>query len=444
RVNIGGNRGGRFSLTVDWALQATRVGVFTIGPPSVIVGGSRFAARALTIRVVPAGQGPHPPPQQQQQQQQTPFGFSPFDPWRGLFPGIDHPPPDEPAEPPTVNVDPKLALDAARGNFYFLHATVDAQNAVVGQQVTYSVYEYIDIGAGVPIEVDGSDVHDPTAADFVKHPLLRDDQDAIFVGFGSVGGHTWKVNLVRRWALFPIHAGDLAIGPMSVSLVRPRSAAGSKRATEAMRIHVTEPPGAGRPPGYALGDVGKYTLSAQVTPREVDQGGAVGVHLELAGTGNVPSALPVPAREGVEWLAPEEHDQLGATNQGTFGGKRSFDYVVRLHKAGQVDLGEVALPYWDPDLRRYDVARANLGKVSVRASATSPAASAQAQDEVLAGLPRARGALEGTRPDQAHLDDRPAVWIALVAAWPVLLGLGIAGRSGARKLTGAMRARRVS
>ena len=30
RVNLGGNRGGRFGLTVDWALQAQRVGVFTV------------------------------------------------------------------------------------------------------------------------------------------------------------------------------------------------------------------------------------------------------------------------------------------------------------------------------------------------------------------------------------------------------------------------------
>ncbi|HEY8087611.1 MAG TPA: BatD family protein [Polyangiaceae bacterium] len=444
RVNIGGNRGGRFGLTVDWALQAQRVGVFTVGPPSVVVGSSRFAARAITVKVVPSGQAPHRPQQQQQVQPQQPFGFSPFDPWRGLFPGLDHGMPDEPAEPPNLTTDPKLALDAARGNFYFLHAVVDTPAAVVGQQVTFSVYEYIDMGAGVSIEVDGTDVHDPTAADFVKHSLQRDDQDAVFVGFGAVAGRTWKVNLVRRWALFPIHAGDLAIGPMSVSLVRPRSAAGSKRTTENLRIHVTEPPAAGRPPGYTVGDVGKLTLSAQVTPRQVDQGGAVGVHLELAGTGSVPAAVPLPVRPGVEWLAPEEHDQLGATGHDTFGGKRSFDYVVRLHAPGEVDLGEVALPFWDPEQRRYDVARANLGKVSVRPSAASPAGSSQAPEEMLAGLPRGRAAMEGAGPAKSHVDDSPVFWLAGVLSWPVLLGVGVAGRAGARRVATSWLARRAS
>ncbi|HEY5242240.1 MAG TPA: BatD family protein, partial [Polyangiaceae bacterium] len=306
-ISINGNRIDRFGLTVDWALQAQRVGTFSVGPPTVSVGGSRFAARPVTIHVVPAGQGPQR--SQQQAQNPTPFpqgpGFSPFDPWRGLFPGAD------PGAQPTVTTDPKLALDAPGGSFYFLHAVVDNASAVVGQQVTFSVYEYLDESAGASIEVDPADVHDPTAAEFVKHPLLRDDQEAILVGYASVAGRVWKVDLVRRWALFPLRAGDLVIGPMSVTLVRPRSAAGTKRATDAIHIHVSEPPAAGRPPGYALGDVGHFSLTAQVTPRDLEQGGAVGVHVELSGTGNVPAAIAPPARTGVEWLAPELHEQLG-------------------------------------------------------------------------------------------------------------------------------------
>jgi hypothetical protein len=443
-ISINGNRTDRFSLTVDWALQAQRVGTFSIGPPSVAVGGTRFASRAITVKVVPAGQGPQRPQQQQQQMQQQPFGFSPFDPWRGLFPGLDRQLPDEPAEPPSVTTDPKLALDAARGNLYFLHATIDNPNAVVGQQVTFSVYEYLDVTASGGIEVDGSDVHDPTAADFVKHPLLRDDQDAILAGFASVGGRTWRVALLRRWALFPIHAGDLSIGSMNVTLSRPRSAAGSKRASETLRVHVTDPPGAGRPPGYSLGDVGKFTLGAQVTPRQVDQGGAVGVHVELAGTGNVPAALALPLRAGVEWLSPELHEQLGAIGHDTWGGKRTFDYVVRLHAAGEVDLGELTLPFWDPEQRRYEIARANLGKVSVQPMAPSAAASAAVPDVLLAGLPAPHDVLEGTSGARSHFDDRPLFWWIGIGAWPVLLGLTVAGRAGGRRIARSWHARKVS
>ncbi len=434
-ININGSRTDRWGLTVDFMLQAQRTGTFKLAP-TIAVGDSRFSTSPVSVRVVPAGQAPRRPPQQPQ----SPFGFSPFDPWKGL---MQDPTDQEPSQPPPINTDPRLALDAPRGTLYFLHATVDKTSAVVGEQIVFSVFEYLDVSAP-GIDVDEADVHDATAADFVKHPLLREDQNAQVSGYGAVGGRNWVVKLVRRWALFPLHAGDLVIGPMNVSVVRPRAAAG-KRTTETITVHVSEPPVAGRPPGYAMGDVGRFSLTAQVTPRDVEQGGAVGVHVELSGTGNVPATLATPAREGVEWLTPEMHDQLGPSGQSTFGGKRTFDYVVRVLKTGDVPLGDLSLPFWDPDQRRYDVARASLGVIHVKPSASGAAASAAAQDqEKLQGLPGPRDALEGTPSARPRLDDSRVFWLGGIGAWPVALGLAAAGSAVSRKLRLAWSSRKTS
>jgi hypothetical protein len=444
---INGTHIARYGLVVDWPLKADRVGVFTIGPPSVVVGGVRYAAHSVSVRVVPAGQAPPrqsqpsaPPPNQ-------PFGFTPFDPWRGLFPGfpgID--PGSAPHEPePQVTTDPKLALDAPLGTDYFLHATVDTTHAVIGQQVTFSVYEYLDESTPGRLEVDPTDVREPTTADFVRHSLLRDDQEAVLAGYASMGGHVWKVTLVKRWALFPLREGDLAIEPMTITLFQGRSHSPSKRATESLSIHVTEPPGAGRPPGYALGDVGRFALSAQVTPREIEQGAAVGVHVELSGTGNIPATLTPPARVGVEWLAPEVHEQLGAIGRDAFGGRRNLDYVVRVQRAGDVDLGEIRLPFWDPDRRKYDTAHAPLGAVHVRPSAAAAsAASASAEHELLGGLPPPRDALKPRPAAHAHADDSPLFWVFGIGSWPAAFGLAVAGRTAGRRVHGAWSARRTS
>jgi hypothetical protein len=430
-ISINGNRMDRWGLTVDFALQAQRVGTYRLAP-TVSVGAARFTTTPVSVRVVAAGQAPRPPPQQQPT---SPFGFSPFDPWKNLFPQFDQQPDNQSApEPPQVNIDPRLSLDAPRGAIYFLHATVDKTSAVVGEAVTFSVYEYLDAVSVSGLEIDDSDVHDATADDFVKRPLRREDEDAQLMGFASVGGRTWQVKLVRRWALFPLHAGDLTIGPMVVPVTRPRAAAG-KRTTETLTVHVTEPPVAGRPPGYALGDVGRFSLGAQVTPRDVEQGGAVGVHLELSGTGNVPAALTPPARDGIEWLAPETHEQLGPVGHEAFGGKRTFDYVVRLLRPGDVDLGEIALPFWDGAQKRYDVARASLGVVHVKPSAAgAAAASAQREQEKLQGLPEARDALEGDAPHRAHPDDSRLFWLAGIGGWPSALGLAVAGSAITRRV----------
>lgn len=439
-ISINGARTDRYTLTVDWTLQAQRVGTFSVGPPTVALGGTRYPSHAITIRVVPAGQAPQrQQPPQGMQPPGMPFNFSPFDPWKSLLQGQDRDPLD--VTPPTPTTDPKLALDGPRAPYYFLHATVDKASPVVGEQVTFSVYEYLDWQD--PRNIEAEPTHEPDAADFVKHPLLPEDKDAPLAGFASVGGHTWRVTLIRRWALFPLRTGDLDIGPLTVNIVRPRIQ-NNARTSETLRVHVTEPPAAGRPPGYVVGDVGHFALAAQTTPHDVDQGAAVGVHVELSGTGNVPASIAPPARQGVEWLTPELHDQLGVIGHDVFGGKRSFDYVVRMHRAGDVDLGELRVPFWDPEQRRYDVASAKLGVVHVKPSAPGPAASVAADQETLAGLPGPRDALEGTPPARAHLDDSRAFWLLGVGAWPVAFGIAVAGRATGRRVLRVWRARRAS
>jgi hypothetical protein len=430
-----------YTLSVEWALEAQRVGTVALGPLIAVVGGKRFPEQRVTIHVVPAGQAPHRGARQQSRQ--DPFGSSPFDPWRGLFPGIDDGSQELP-QAPAVTVDPKLSLEAPRGSYFFLHATLDKPTAVVGEPLTFTVYEYADVSAG-DIEVDAEAVHDPQAADFVKHPLVPEDKEAPVAGYASVGGRIWLVKIVRRWALFPLHSGDLAIGPMSVTLARPRAAAGQPRTTEPFVVHVGEPPLAGRPPGFSPGDVGRFAIAVQVQPREIEQGGAVAVHVELSGTGNVPEAITPPARDGVEWLVPEVHTDLGPTPQGAYGGKRSFDYIVHVKRAGTIDLGDVSLPYWDPDSRRYAVARASLGAVRVTPNAAvAEANKSDEPSERLGGLPAVRDVLEGVQVARRHWDDSPFFWLAGVGGGPLAFGVVVAGRSGARRVRHAWRARGAS
>jgi hypothetical protein len=440
-ISINGSQMDRYTLTVDWVLEAERVGAFSIGPPSAVVGGARYASHPVNVRVVPAAQAP--PRHGRAAPPQMPFGFSPFDPWRQLIPGFD---PNDRAPPqpqPQVTTDPKLSLDSARGDVYFLHATIDKTAPIVGEQVTLSVYQYLDTTTATDVGAD--DVHEPAVAEFVKHPLVQDNQEPPLAGYASIGGRIWQVRLAFRWALFPLRAGDLVIGPMSLTLVSPRGLAGQTRATETFHVHVTEPVLSGRPPAYALGDVGRFALAAQVQPRELEQGGAVGVHVELSGTGNLPNTLVPPAREGVEWLAPEVHDDLGPiAGRDAYGGKRSFEFVVRVKRAGDVNLGELALPFWDPEQKRYAVARAALGSVHVTPSVGATPGVSDPAAELLPGLPPARDRLEGSPTSAPHIDDSPLFWLGAVGGGPLAFGFAVALRHAAQRVSRARRGRRAS
>jgi hypothetical protein len=430
-----------YTLTVEWALEAQRAGTFSVGPPSAIVSRARVAGNAVTVHVVPPGKAPRRRAPAPQQQRPSGFPFPMFDPWQGLFPNFPDINPQPPAVAP-VGTDPKLALAAPRGEYAFLHATLSKTAAVVGEQVTFNVYVYLN--TAVRSVVDRTDSRAPAVSDFVRQQLVADARDDLpLVGYADVGGEVWKVGLLYRWALFPLREGDLVIGPTSVAVAQPASSNGNVRTSETLHVAVTEPPGVDRPPGFATGNVGRFTLRAQVQPREVEQGGAVGVHVELEGTGNMPSTVMPPVREGVEWLAPDVHDELGPKGEDNYGGKRWFDFVVRLQRAGSVNLGELTLPFWDPEARKYSVARAALGSVNVARSAAAAGVS-EAAPEPLAGLPAPRRALEGMSAPRRHWADSPLFWIAGLCGGPLLFVGAVSARALGVRAARTWRSRRAS
>jgi hypothetical protein len=422
---VNGHVSQKQGLTTTWTLRANKQGTFTVGPCSVSIAGRRVVTQTVRVVVVAPG---HAPPRNNPF---DPFGMSSqFDPFRGFFGGA--PNDFAPQRPPT---DPKLSLDAPRGEIAFLHAIVDKTSAVVGEQVTLSIYVYGEPGAAL------SDAHEASASDFVRRSIFEDDGTDKNQRLALVGGQVYNAKLLVRWALFPLKSGDLEIGPMSASLAR-RRVANPLRQSETIFIHVTEPPLGGRPPGYVVGDTGNFALSADTTPRAVERNGAVGVTVELSGTGNLPSSITPPARAGIEWLAPEMHEKMGATAGDKYGGKRTFAYVVRLHKEGAVDLGDLALPFYNPDTRTYAVARAALGFVNVRPGAT-PAPSAEAVLDPLAGLPEVKKTLLGVRPAPAHWVDTPLFWLGL-CTMPLAYGVASGASSLVRRIRRARAEKAVS
>ncbi len=437
---INGVRTDKQGITATWSLQADKVGSYSVGPLTFAIGGKKYETNKVTLKVVPKGQAPQP----QAQQGNSIFGpgFSPFDPWKGLIQPFGNDPDDNAGNggmraPQGPATDPRLALDAPRGELAFLHATIDKPRAVVGEQVTLTVYLYVDDQTSEP---EFQDVHEVTAGDFLKKPLVEDERSLKLVGYAEVAGRRYAVQLLRKTALFPLKAGDLEIGPMTVGVARGRNA--GSRESEHLRVRVSEPPVSGRPPGYTVGDVGRYALTAEVAPRTIERGAAVAVTIELSGSGNLPSALTPPMRPGVDWLEPATHEKVGAADGLHFGGQRTFAYVVRMKQEGAIDLGSFTLPYWDPDTKSYGVARAELGTVQVRPGSAPIAATEEIADP-LPGLPGPRANRLGVRPSASHLADTPLFWVG-IAAPPFAYAFALGAHAASRRLREGARRRATS
>jgi hypothetical protein len=424
-------------ITATWQAVATREGVFVLTPSASLNGKRVQANPALRIKVHAATPGGRRRPQPQQPNPFDPFGNpfgNPFSP----FPKIpfDIPDPDPPQVP---QADPELALDAPLDSRIFLRAVVDQKNPVVGEQVTLTVYLYTRA-----LNLEASDPHEPSVPDFfVRDVLVQGTKpDARRV---PINGVDWYVVTQWKKALFPLRAGDLDIGSMRMTFVemRGRGGPGMTRESQPIKLHVTEPPLAGRPIGYQIGDVGSYTLSATVEPRTSEIGGAVAVNVTLNGVGNVPNAVRVPGSAAVEWLEPQLREDIELEN-GKVKGSRTFSYVVRPKKPGDVDLGEVTLPYWNPERKTYEVARAALGKVQVAPGKPSALAKDPgAPHDPWSSLPALRTDLASYPKARDPFTERPLYWAGL-ALGPVAVVAGSVGTRSLRRLRSWLTARRAS
>jgi hypothetical protein len=416
-------------ISATWNVQAVKVGTYRVGPATVDLGGQRFQGQAETLEVVPQGTLPRGPR----------GGPKPFDPFRffdpfgggspfpqGLFPQNDLD--QEPEELPPV--PDEFKLEHAPDRIAFVRATVTPKHPVVGEQVTVRFYAYGGRGPFRPVN--------PVEA---AHPDFLDysGQDDSFADSAvrvPIGDEVFIAVKIRELCLFPLHAGRLSVGPMTLTFDagQYRANPAVTRSSPELTVDVTEPPLDGRPPGYRVGDVGTLELSAAVDPRRVTAGDTVGVVAKLDGTGNIPTALRVPEQHGVEWLEPTHVDEVH-NDHGIVRGFRAFTYLVKMTEPGRVDLGELTLPYWDPKKRTYAVARTSLGKIDVKPNPKpAPVASADAPkadvNDALALKPRQTLAAWGAQ--KAPFTDGMRFWYLLLGA-PLAVALsGIGLELGTR------------
>jgi hypothetical protein len=423
-------------IGATWTLVASAAGTFTIPAPSVAWNGQRIKAAPLSVKVAPQGT--------LKRRQSgflfpggSPFGGSPFGgSWPFGISGMDDSLDD-------FREEPSLALPRAPSNDVFLHAKADKTKAVVGEQVTISIYKYYRPKA----VADTTEFKPMGLQDFLQYSLMDRSSPVFYTA--RVGEVQFAVRLLEKIAVFPLRTGTLRTGSFSETYLAYNRRTKLKRSSEDIAIQVTEPPAANRPPGYRLGDVGQFQITSLVQPRRVEEGGSVAVSVKVAGTGNIPTSLRMPEKTGIEWLDPEKKESVEAKGDDMVG-FRSFGYVVRLGRSGTVDLGTIELPYWNPRAKRYEVARSKLGTIEVtpaKTAAPAPSASAAAgtdKEDPFANLPPPRIALSSYSPPAEALFLPGARFPVTVAAPPLLALAGIAGIELTKRARARLAGRRSS
>ena len=344
-----------------FVLRPRSEGRFELEGAEVVVGGRTHTTNSLTVVV---GGGGTPPPQSP--------GTTP--------PGATIQGGQTPPAPP--------GADGARyDDEAFIRTVVDDPSPYVGEQTTVTVYLY----TRRPLRTAPQLVQEPTADGFWVHDLLPPQRN-LDATHQVVGGVSFNAYVIRRFAAFPLRAGELRIGAPKMAVetgslfdfFQPQQ---QRLEREGVPVEVeARPLPEPRPDGDVF--VGSLSLEASVDRTQVRTGDAVTLTLVARGQGNLRDVRPeLPSIAGVRVLQPEIDDRVEQTGD-VVGGVRTLEWLVVPEEPGEHIIPAITIHTFDPSTGDYAEARTEpitLTAAGASVASTEPDESAGEPSDVAPG-----------------------------------------------------------
>jgi BatD DUF11 like domain len=372
-------------------------GPFVIGAARARVAGREVRSNAVTVRLG-ASAGPRAPPAH----------ASPFD----FFGG-------PPAEPPV----------SSSGNSSFIRVVADKARVYVGEAVivTWSLCT-----TQPPNKFDA--VTEARTDGFWSEELPQTTpKGRLAYTQETLGGRPYQVATLFQKALFPLREGKLTISPMEAEVAQVDFFGTAVRAqrlkAEPVVIEAIPLPREGQPPGFDVGNVGKFALTARADRTTVSVGEAVTVTLEIRGTGNVRNVRPPTLPELPGWKSYQPKITVNLDTSNGIGGTKLCEVLLLPERAGTVTIPALELPMFDPEAKRYVTTRSEPLRLVVTGDAApgarTPEATGPGVDNVLTAAIRPIRARSRLRRDvgTTFLHSRPFSW--LLFAPPLAFGLSL-------------------
>ena len=424
----------RASTIYMFQLRPERAGVLVIKPVRAELDGVVKTSQPVRI-TVSAGSGSVPQPN-------APDPNAQADPNAQSSPQTNNQQPQGNVQQPQGNVQDNTQFDPVA----FIRTVVDNPTPYEGEQVTVTIYLYVRdrLQANPAIKTepttDGLWLHDLLSPQRQPEPSRQLVGDTVFTAYP-----------LRRFAAFPLHAGDVTIGPLAISIdtasvfdiFGPRRRNTIERSGLPTVLHVKPLPAAGRPQGEIA--VGRFQLAAKLDRNQAATGDAVTLTATVTGDGNIRTVqLAPPALPGMEILAPEVKDIIEAPND-LVGGTREYRWLLVARQPGRITIPALTLQTFDPRSGHYRAASTQpmslevVGNAMPKAVAAAPAGndaqpSPDAQDNsdhVWAPI-HTQSAL---RRGYTRLVEHPFFFWALLA--PALLWFAIVSTSLVRRQLGS-------
>lgn len=323
-----------YSTGYSYILQAVKEGTFIIGPASINVNMRGVKSNPLKIKVV-KGQPVQQQAQQAQAQQQNAPGSA------------------------------ALGNSQSISKSLFIRAEVDKTRVYQGEQLTvnYKLYTQVAIlGSGLDKA--------PDLNGFWNQDVMKNGQQVQWK-IENYKGQRFNVATIKQTILFPEHAGDLTIDPISLTLaVRLQQQSSGdifdqvfgggsfkdinyKISSPPVIIHAMPLPEAGKPADFS-GAVGSFSVASNIDKKELKANETLNYNLKITGTGNLAliNAPNINPPADFEKYDPKTTDNI-AVNPDGVSGSREFTYLLIPRHQGDFTLSPPGFSYFNPATRRY-------------------------------------------------------------------------------------------
>lgn len=406
------------SVVATWTVTPLEIGRLVVGPGSFQIGTKRLQGEQIIVEVVEEEQNSRPrSPFSRFGPRQNPFGDDPFEMLT--------------QRPRTIAdlapLPEEYAVKEAPNQPGFLVAHLEKRHAILGEVLHLVVVAY-----GAQGNFREVSPNEPSLPDFLSYSVVESSQDEPAYRT-EINGSLFIARKLREYIIVPLRTGELTIGGMSAVLqgngnsYPPQgSPHGFKVTSPQLTLVVEDAPSKGRPPGYVPGDVGDFHLSADISPRELKTGEFAELIVNVSGKGQLPTQVILPEGKDFAWDPPTMRGGP-EVQDGELQGTRVLKFPLQIKNPGNISLGELSLPFFDPETRMYRVAKADLGSITVEQSPIPSSAAAPDQSVDAQAIEEGTEGDELSFPPRAQPDayDLPRRFAPRFITWAFIFGLPV-------------------
>lgn len=358
---VNGRRTESSSLTFTYIVVPTEEGKLQVPAATIKVGGKSYKCNSATMEVLPAdnsrgqqqqGGNPH-----QQRQQQGSSGTGQIS-----------------------NNELYMTVTASRQKIY-------EQEALM---LTYKLYTLVEISqinrAELP-QIDNCHVQE------------IDSPAQVSLKYERVNGRTYGTAVLKQYVLFPQKTGKIKISGFTLDVdvqvqnhnMDPFDVffnGGSlyqvvRKQITAPAVEIEVLPLPTPKPDNFSGAVGKFTVSATLTPEQVNANDAATLRLVVSGQGNMKlmKAPKINFPQDFEVYDPKENNKTTNTATGAKG-NIVYDYVVVPRHGGKFSIPSVEFCYFDPEKEQYTTVRTDSFTLAVAKAKGQPVTCTHEQEDL--------------------------------------------------------------